>query len=287
MRMKKRWLALMLVLILCMPLPAAAAPLLSYGSVGDDVTRLQERLTELGYYAGVISGQFLDNTQGAVSAFQKQNGLKVDGVVGPDTWQTLFDDVDVAYAFSAPRPEKTPAPTPYMITIDVTNQVTTVYGLDGYGQYNRVVKRMICSTGTESDPTPPGTYTLNGATARWCYFPKWGSHAQYWTRIDAYNAFHSVIYTSPDSMALSTSSYTNLGNRASHGCIRLLLEDAKWIYENCGKGTEVIVLEGPYDDELTKSQKVPELDRSVMLPFPTAQPTQEPVYNPRERIWRG
>lgn len=282
--MKKRaWLLGLLLLLLC-PMLADASGTLSYGSEGAEVVTLQERLAELGYYSDIVSGNFLDNTRAAVRAFQQQNGLTVDGVVGTDTWQTLFEDAEVADAFAAPRPQRTPAPAPYQVGVDVTNQVVTVYGLDERGQYGTIVKRMICSTGTERDPTPPGSYIINGATSRWCYFPKWGTHAQYWTRIDAYNAFHSVIYSQADTMALSTGSYTGLGKRASHGCIRLMVEDAKWIYDNVGKGTEVVVYEGFMDEELTKSLKIPELDTSVMLPYPTAGPTMEPIYNPTERI---
>lgn len=77
-------------------------------------------------------------------------------------------------------------------------------------------------------------------------------------------------------MALKTGSYTGLGKRASHGCIRLMVDDAKWIYDNCGKGTEVVIYEGEEDEELTRSLKIPPLDRSVMMPEPTAAPTQPP-----------
>lgn len=255
---------------------------LSSGSEGESVRHLQSRLAALGYYTLEITGNFLDNTREAVKAFQRQNGLVEDGVVGEATWEALFHDQTIVGPDATPRPSPSPAPVPYRIRVDVTNQVTTVYGLDDAGEYTNVIKHMICSTGTEKDPTAPGTYVLNGATSRWCYFPKWGTHAQYWTRIDAYNAFHSVIYKSANSMTLSEGSYTGLGNRASHGCIRLLVEDAKWIYDNVGKGTEVIVFEGEWDEELTKSQKIPPLDRSVMLPEPTAQPSPTPAYRSGE-----
>lgn len=249
-----------------------------YGNTGDHVRRIQARLSELGYYNMNISGEFWKNTRNAVKEFQKQNGLAADGVVGAATWQALFFDAEAVDAAATPKPTPSPSPVPYRIGVDVTNQITSVYGLDEAGGYTALVKQMLCSTGTDKDPTPSGTYTLNGATARWCYFPKWGTHAQYWTRIDAYNAFHSVIYSEANSMALKKGSYTGLGKKASHGCIRLMVEDAKWIYQNCGKGVEVVVYEGDYDEELTKSFKIPPLDESVMLPVPTPDPTTRPVY---------
>lgn len=252
---------------------------LRYESSGDNVLRIQTRLTELGFYTMTISGNFLGNTRNAVRAFQRQNGFTVDGVVGEETWNALFFDPSVVDASATPRPSPSPSPVPYRIGVDVTNQVTTVYGLDEDGNYTRVERRMICTTGTERDPTPLGTFTLNGETARWCYFDKWDTHAQYWTRITSSEAFHSVIYSEPEEMKLATSSYYTLGKRGSHGCVRLLVADARWIYKNCGKGTEVEIYEGALDPELTESLKPAPLDRSVMLPQSTPEPTQPPAYD--------
>lgn len=250
-----------------------------YEMTGDNVRRIQTRLAALGYYNIEISGKFLGNTRNAVRTFQQNNGLTVDGVVGQDTWNVLFFDETTVDAAATPKPSPTPAPAPYRIGVDITNQVTTVYGRDEQGEYTQIVKRMLCTTGTEKDPTPLGTFTLNGKTARWCYFDKWDTHAQYWTRITSSIAFHSVIYSEPNEMALATSTYRKLGQRGSHGCIRLLVDDARWIYQNCGKGTEVEIYEGEPDPELPKSLKPAPLDTSVMLPQTTPQPTQPPVYD--------
>lgn len=66
-------------------------PLLVLGSSGDAVIRLQKRLLELDYDCGVAGadGKFGAATQKAVINFQKNNGLTVDGKVGPDTWDKL------------------------------------------------------------------------------------------------------------------------------------------------------------------------------------------------------
>lgn len=161
----------------------------------------------------------------------------------------------------------------------MNNQVTTVYGRDENGDYTVVVRQMLCSTGTKSYPSDVGDWVLNGRTARWCYFPRWGGHAQYWTRINSSIAFHSVIYNSVNTMDLSVSSYKNLGTRVSHGCIRLTVADAKWIYDNVGEGTVVTIREDlPDDPELRASLELPPLDYSRMLPEETPEPTATPTY---------
>jgi hypothetical protein len=50
---------------------------------------------ELGLYAGPIDGDFGSGTESAVKAFQKANGLAVDGRVGPETSSALFGGVQI------------------------------------------------------------------------------------------------------------------------------------------------------------------------------------------------
>ena len=252
---------------------------LAYGSSGKNVKLLQQRLTDLGYYEGPVSGNFQGNTRNAVKAFQTQNGLKVDGVVGKKTWDLLFNTASIVLPGDTPAPAATPEPVPFHITVDVTNQVVTVYSRDAEGEYTVVVRQMICSSGTKKNPSSVGDFILNGRKARWCFFPKWGDYAQYWTQITSEIAFHSVIYARVDTKSLSIKSYNMLGQRASHGCIRLLVSDAKWIYDNVGKGTVVTITEDlPADPELRASVAKPSLNKRNMLPVETPQPTAEPVY---------
>lgn len=58
-------------------------------SRGLDVQLVQQRLRELGFSVGEVSGFFDESTQEAVKAFQKTRGLATDGIVGPETYSAL------------------------------------------------------------------------------------------------------------------------------------------------------------------------------------------------------
>lgn len=62
---------------------------LAWGSSGAEVTELQNKLKQWGYYDGPISGTFGAQTYEAVKRFQQKNGLVADGVVGPRTREAL------------------------------------------------------------------------------------------------------------------------------------------------------------------------------------------------------
>lgn len=59
------------------------------GAYGSEVKALQRRLAELGYYKNSIDGSYGSLTVAAVKAFQKRNGLTVDGVAGPATLKAI------------------------------------------------------------------------------------------------------------------------------------------------------------------------------------------------------
>ncbi len=60
-----------------------------YGSTGQEVRNIQTRLKNWGYYNGAVDGIYGYQTTQAVRFFQRSNGLKVDGIAGPQTLGAL------------------------------------------------------------------------------------------------------------------------------------------------------------------------------------------------------
>lgn len=124
----------------------------------------------------------------------------------------------------------------YYIKVNYGAQVVNIYKKDDAGNYTVPVKAMVCSTGTAT-PTS-GVYSI---PARWEWLRLqgyvWGHYS---TQIKGNILFHSVPYLEKGNPAsLEYWEYDKLGTSASAGCVRLKVIDAKWIYDNCGKGTKV------------------------------------------------
>ena len=85
---------------------------LEFGHEGDDVSELQQRLTDLHYYTGNISGRFREGTRAAIREFQEDFGLEVTGVADNETQVLLYsDDAPMtAEARITPSPEPTEEP---------------------------------------------------------------------------------------------------------------------------------------------------------------------------------
>lgn len=142
-------------------------------------------------------------------------------------------------------------PEKYYILLDTKNQVVTVYEKDEAGEYTKIVRRMICTSGrTELDPedpedkgtpTPKGIWKI-GARERFGKFASFGNeYARYWTQIVGGVYFHSIMFRDRTVNSLKSGAYRGLGSSGSHGCVRLYVEDAKWLYYNACPGTTIKV----------------------------------------------
>ena len=90
--------------------PAATPTVLRFGSQGKAVRELQTALKKLGYYTGLVDGDFGESTKRAVTAFQRANGLTADGVAGAKTLELLNGSVATARPTATPKPKATATP---------------------------------------------------------------------------------------------------------------------------------------------------------------------------------
>lgn len=143
----------------------------------------------------------------------------------------------------------------YKLTVDYHNQCVYAYCKDAAGQYTVLQRVMICTTGGNGNWTPEGLYQMGGDYHRFGHFTKFDCYAQYWSQMSGSFYFHSILYSERDASTYRMSSYDHLGTPGSHGCIRLLVPDARWIYENCAPGTLCEVT--------TQFEKIPALKKAL------------------------
>ena len=97
------------------------------------------------------------------------------------------------------------------------------------------VKYISCSPGKSSTPTVKGEFKVTG---RGLSFGKPTYTCWYYTQFYGDYLFHSVIYNKNSKTSIQDG---RLGMQLSHGCVRLALNEAKWIYDNIPNGTKVII----------------------------------------------
>jgi len=120
----------------------------------------------------------------------------------------------------------------FKIKVDLIKQKVFVYYKDN------LIKEMICSGGTDQSPTPPGEFKTS-EKIKYDWIPRFNMGAFYWTRFYEKYLFHSVPFDENKEMIMEE--YEKLGSPASHGCIRLELDEAKWLYEKLPLGVKVII----------------------------------------------
>lgn len=125
----------------------------------------------------------------------------------------------------------------YRIETNLTTNSVMVYAKWKTKGYSIPVKRMRCSVGMPGHSTRQGTYRLRKAGGRWRVL-RYGCYGQYCTRFSGPYLYHSVVYKQyGNRYSLDPAEYKKLGKAASHGCVRLQVEDAKWIYDHASLST--------------------------------------------------
>jgi lipoprotein-anchoring transpeptidase ErfK/SrfK len=181
-------------------------PSLSVGSSGRQVGLLERRLTALGYHLGGPDRRFDVRTADALIAFNKVQGRARVGYVDRATWAAL----------ARPRPPQArDRRRGFHIEVDQTRQV--LYVVRG----GRVQKVLHVSTGA-GGATRDGRFSfhrkLAGYSPNRLYYPSYfdGLRAIHgWPEVPTYNA--------------------------SHGCVRVPMWAARWIYAKIEVGDQILI----------------------------------------------
>ena len=123
-------------------------------------------------------------------------------------------------------------PGNFRIDVNLAEQLVLVYYSDN------LIKSLKCSGGTAENPTVTGTFTTN-QKIYYAWVPKFNQGAYYWTRFYGAYLFHSVPFDKNRNMIVQEAN--KIGTPASHGCVRMALEDAKWFYETLPLGVKVTI----------------------------------------------
>jgi len=145
-------------------------------------------------------------------------------------------------ASTAPCVASGGAQAPYSVVVSIADQRTYVY------RGGALVRAMLCSTGLVDgdDDTPLGDYVIDESgkkRGRWFYSAKYKEGAKYWVGfIGGTYLFHSVPMDKDGRIIPAEAA--KLGRPASHGCVRLSVDDAYWFYRSIPSGSRLRVIAG-------------------------------------------
>ncbi|MCD7981955.1 MAG: L,D-transpeptidase family protein [Clostridiales bacterium] len=123
------------------------------------------------------------------------------------------------------------SPTQYLIMVDRDSHKVGIFkGSKGKWEY---LYKWDCANGKASTPTVAGVFSVQN---KGYYFDSGSSRCYWWTQFYGNYLFHSVLYTKSGTLQDG-----RVGMALSHGCVRLKIENAKWIYDNVPRGTTVVV----------------------------------------------
>ncbi len=139
---------------------------------------------------------------------------------------------DATASYMMRRAQGISSNTGWLILVDTSACRTTVFSRSSNSWV--VNQTWSCSPGAYGTPTKKGYFTVG---SRGYYFDSGASRCFYWTQFSGNYLFHSVLYA-----RTATPQYIRdgrLGMNLSHGCVRLDVNCAKWIYDRIPFGTRV------------------------------------------------
>lgn len=223
---------------------------LKLGSKGDDVKTLQNNLNKFGYKIKA-DGVFGSSTEIAIYDFQKKNNLNRDGVAGESTIKklaleptekTMYNPKDDIFSpvISSNNFENfinkrnANSQTDYYIWVNTNTPKTYIF--KGYNHHWKLIKSMPCTVGRSSSPTIKGTFKVGNKGEAFIVKNNPRLMCKYFTQICGNYLFHTVLLNRNGTIANGT-----LGAKISHGCIRLSIENAKYIYNEIPKGSTIYI----------------------------------------------
>lgn len=132
----------------------------------------------------------------------------------------------------ASRTKSMSSKTKYLIAVNTSANRVEIF--QGKKNNWKPVKYFKCTSGAKGSPTVKGAFTVK---SKGLAFGS-GYTCWYWTQFYGNYLFHTVLYQPGSKTKIQDG---RLGINASHGCVRLSMSDAKWIYNNIPKGTKVFV----------------------------------------------
>ncbi len=123
--------------------------------------------------------------------------------------------------------------TNWLILADTTNNKVAVFS-GSRGNWT-IRKFWDCTSGAYNTPTVTGEFTVG--SRGYSFGEEHGYSCYYWTQFYGAYLFHSVKYYANTRNIMDG----RLGVNASAGCLRLQIDNAKWIYDTIPRGTKVVV----------------------------------------------
>jgi len=216
---------------------------------GEDVIRIQTRLKKYGYNI-VVDGDYGNETAYAVMDFQQRHNLEISGIV---SGLTLNDLYQIPINDNAYKPATQSLLTAKEVSSEVTYESTLnsiestsntnnyilvnlsqqrVYIFYGANHNWKLINAFSCGSGKADTPTIKGHFSIG---VKGLYFKSGTSiYCKYFSQISGNYLFHSILYDKKGNVLDG-----NLGVAESHGCIRLALRNAKYIYDNVPIGSSV------------------------------------------------
>lgn len=229
--------------------------IISLGFKGDIVRSIQRLLNILEESNIQEDGIYGGETYNAIIQYQAKNGLNQDGIIGKQTVAKLLNDgskkqsnvikskvsneenITSIKAINEIikdnlNSKEINSDTNYFIAVSKSHREVYIYHkeIDSWV----IVKTFSCSIGAPESPTIEGNFQsgLRGKELRINE-----TFVKYFTQISGDYLFHSIPYNE-----IGEPMDDSLGEAVSHGCVRLALEDAKYIYDTIPARTGIKII---------------------------------------------